>query len=576
MKKKTGKILNEVFVEWKWLSRFMKKYVFEILLQIFIGVFGTLMGLGTSVATKFLIDAVVSHSSDTIVLAASVAVGLAVSQVIITAVTSRISSRVGTKINAEMRSGFFENLTSAYWEEISSFHSGELINRLEGDINTVSSGIISFLPSVFTRGIQFLGAFGIVMYYDPTMAVLALLGSPVVFLTSKFMMRKIREYNKESRRMNGRIISYGEETLQNLQTVKAFGLAGAHAESFRKLISEYRDLKLKHDKVSVLMTMSLSLVGLAVSYACYGWGVWRLWSGDISYGTMTMFIQLSGILTSAFSSIVSLAPSAVSIATSAGRIKELSELPKETDDDKQSVDEMLEASKKDSLKISGKDITFSYKGSEQAVLSNADFCMQSGETVAFIGPSGEGKTTALRLILGLIRPFEGKVEFSCGGETVSASCSTRRLCSYVPQGNDVVSGSVAENLLAVNPEASDKDIEEALKTADAWDFVSALPDGIKSDVGEHGSNFSEGQAQRIAIARAVLRKAPVLLMDEATSALDSETEKRVLHNLMKSNPERICIITTHRPSMLEYCTKIYRINEDGTIDIIKNGETEKV
>lgn len=575
MKKKTGKILNEVFLEWKWLSRFMKKYAFEILIHILIGVIGTLMGLGTSIATKFLVDAVVNHNSDTIVLVVSVAVGLAVSQILITSITSRISSRVGTKINAELRSEFFGCMTSADWEEISSFHSGELINRLEGDISTVSSGIISFLPSAFTRGFQFLGAFGIVMYYDPTMAILALLGSPVVFLTSKFMMRKIREYNKESRRMNGKIISYGEETLQNLQTVKAFGLAGAYADNFKELISKYRDLKLKHDKISVLMTMCLSLIGLAVSYACYGWGVWRLWNGDISYGTMTMFIQLSGILTSSFSSVVALAPSAVSIATSAGRVKELFELPKETDDDAQTVMQMLGKLKESILKINGKNVTFSYKGSEQAVLSKADFCMQSGETVAFVGPSGEGKTTALRLILGLIRPSEGNVEFSCDENTVKASYSTRRLCSYVPQGNDVISGSVAENLLTVNPDASEKDIEEALKIADAWNFVSALPDGIHSDVGEHGSNFSEGQAQRMAIARAVLRNAPVLLMDEATSALDSETEKRVLHNLMKSNPERICIITTHRPSMLEYCSKIYRINDDGTIDIIKNSETER-
>lgn len=576
MKKKSGKILIEVIHEWKWLSHFMKKYIFEILLHILIGVSGTIMGLGTSVAAKFLIDAVVTHNRDTIVFAVSVAVGLAVSQVFINAITSRISSRVGTKINAEMRFEFFGNLTSADWEEISAYHSGDLINRLEGDISTVSSGIIGFLPSVFTRGFQFLGAFGIVMYYDPTMAVLALLGSPVIFMTSKFMMRKIRSYNKESRRMNGEIISYGEETLQNLQTVKAFGLAGAYADNFKELILRYRDLKLKHDKVSVLMTMCLSLIGLAVSYACYGWGIWRLWKGEITYGTMTMFIQLSGILTSSFSSIVALAPSAVSIATSAGRIKELYDIPKETDEDAQIVIKMLEESKESILKIEGKGITFNYKNSEQTVLKNADFCVKSGETIAFIGPSGEGKTTALRLILGLIRPSEGLVEFSCGAETVKASCSTRRLCSYVPQGNDVVSGSVAENLRAVNPDASDKDIEEALKTADAWDFISALPDGISSDIGEHGGNFSEGQAQRIAIARAVLRNAPVLLMDEATSALDSETEKRVLRNLMKSNPERICVITTHRPSMLEYCSKIYRINEDGTIDIIKNGETEMV
>lgn len=572
MKKKTGKILIEVLQEWKWLSRFMKKYWFEILLHTFIGVFGTLMGLGTSVAAKFLVDAVVSHNSDTVGIAASVTIGLAVSQIVITAITSRISSRVGTRINAQMRSYFFECLTAANWEDISAFHSGELINRLEGDVGAVSAGIINFLPSVFTKGMQFVGALGIVLYYDPTMAVLALIGSPLVFLTSKYMMKKIRAYNKESRKTNGEIISYGEETLQNLQMVKAFGLAGDCAKKFKELIEKHRELKLNHDKFSVIMTMCLSFVGLVVSYSCYGWGVWRLWNGDITYGTMTMFIQLSGILTSSFSAVVGLAPTAVSIATSAGRIKELSELQKETDNDRQAVTQIISGLDKDKLKICGSDISFRYRKAEQDVLYNADFCMQSGETVAFVGPSGEGKTTVLRLLLGLVAPSVGKVSFSCAGEEVLASCSTRRLCSYVPQSNDIVSGSIAENLRSVNPDAADKDIEEALKTADAWDFVCALPDGIYSSVGERGNNFSQGQAQRIAIARALLRNSPVLLMDEATSALDSETEKRVLHNIMNTSPDRICIITTHRPSMLEYCTKIYQINEDGTIDVVKNSE----
>lgn len=575
MKNKKSKILLEVIQEWKWLFRFMKKYWYGILLHTLIGVFGTLMGLGTSVAAKFLIDSVVSHNKETIVLAASVAVGLAVSQTVINAAASRISSIIGTKINAEMRSYFFGCLTSARWEEISSYHSGDLINRLEGDISSVSSGVINFFPSVFTRSFQFVGAFGIVMYYDPTMALLALLGSPLVFLTSKYMMRKIRAYNKESRKMNGEIISYGEETLQNLQTIKAFGIAGDSAGKFKELISEYRQLKLRHDKFSVLMTLCLSLVGLIVSYSCYGWGVWRLWEGEITYGTMTMFIQLSGILTSSFSAMVSLAPSAVSIATSAGRIKELAELPKETDDDKQVVSDIIARAERNPLEICGKGITFGYKDSESAVLKNAGFSMQSGETVAFTGPSGEGKTTVLRLILGLMTPSEGSLSFSCADKEAKASYSTRRLCSYVPQGNDIISGSVAENLRSVNAGATDKEIEEALKIADAWDFVSDLPEGINSDVGEHGNRFSQGQAQRIAIARALLRKSSVLLMDEATSALDSETEKRVLSNIMKSTPDRICVITTHRPSMLEYCDKIYRINEDGTINIIKNSETER-
>lgn len=545
-------------------------------MHIVIGVFGTLMGLGTSVASKYLIDSVVSHNRETIVPSVCFALGLAVSQILVNTVTSRITSKTGTKISAEIRSDFFESMTMADWEEISAYHSGDLINRLEGDISSVSSGIVTFLPSVFTRIAQFIGAFGIVLYYDVTMAVIALLGSPIVFFTSRFMMKKIRKYNKQSRETNGKIISYGEEALQNIQTIKAFGIVGQYADNFRKLLFQYRDVKLEHDKFSILMSMCLSLIGLAVSYSCYGWGVWQLWHGAISYGTMTLFLQLSSTLTSSFSSVVSMAPTAVSIATCAGRIKEISELNKESDTQAEKAGELLEAAQKGKLILKANNVSFRYKKSKDYVLKNADFHAESGETVAVTGPSGEGKTTILRLILGLVSPTDGDICFSTAdGQLLNASYSTRKLCSYVPQSNDIISGTIAENLRSVKPEADDLQIIQALKTADAWNFVSALPDGINSQVGERGINFSEGQAQRISIARAILRSAPVLIMDEATSALDFETEAKVLKNVMTTDPNKICIITTHRASMLKYCTRIYKISEDGSVKIYtENNETE--
>ncbi len=575
---KYTRLLNEVAYEWKWLLRYIKKYIWSIAVHIAIGVLGTLMGLGTSIASKFLIDSVVSHNKETIVAAICFSVGLAVSQLLINAVSSRITSKIGTRISAEIRSDFFESMTMVDWEEISIYHSGDLINRLEGDISSVSTGIVTFLPSVFTRIAQFIGAFGIVLYYDVTMAVIAMLGSPIVFFTSRFMMRRIRKYNKKSRETSGKIISYGEETIQNIQTIKAFGIVEQHADNFKKLLFQYRDVKLEHDKFSILTSLWLSLIGLAVAYSCYGWGIWQLWNGAISYGTMTLFIQLSSILTSSFSSMVSMAPSAVSIATSAGRIKEISELNKENDTQAEKASNLLETSKSHKIILKADKVNFKYKKSEDFILKNADFYAESGETVAIIGPSGEGKTTILRLILGLVSPTDGEISFSSvdGELKLNASYSTRKLCSYVSQSNDIISGTIAENLRSVKTDADDAQIIEALKTADAWDFVSSLPDGINSQVGERGLNFSEGQAQRIAIARAILRSAPVLIMDEATSALDFETESKVLKNIMVTEPNKICIITTHRSSMLKYCTRIYKISEDGSVKLYSgNVETEE-
>jgi ABC-type multidrug transport system fused ATPase/permease subunit len=284
---------------------------------------------------------------------------------------------------------------------------------------------------------------------------------------------------------------------------------------------------------------------------------------------MTLFLQISGSLTSSFTTLVALVPSAISIATAAGRIMEVTTLSSENDEDYEKATAMLSKAKEKGIKVSAENVTYAYKDGDKSVINNASFEVSPGETIALIGPSGEGKTTLLRLILGLMEPDSGKMEMSVGNEAISISDSTRRFCSYVPQGNTVFSGTIAENLRLVKDDATEEEIIEVLKIADAWSFVSELPLGIDTIIGERGVNFSEGQVQRLSIARAVLREAYVLVMDEATSALDAETECTVLKNLMASNPLRACIITTHRPSMLQYCDRIYKISENGTLVLIE-------
>lgn len=575
--KKTGEfptLLHNIADEWKWLSGYVLKYRLEILMYAAIGILGTAMGLGSSVASKYLIDAVVSRDGSALAFSAVLVIGLALTQTITTAVTSRIATVVGTRIKNEVRGSIYEHIVRARWEDINKFHSGDLINRLEGDVGAVSSSIISFIPSVFTRVTQFAGCLGIVLYYDPTMAIFALLSAPFVFLSSKFTAKMMRKYNQESREMNGKILSFSSESVQNLQTIKAFDLTRRYTGAFRVLMERYRQMRLAHDKFSVVLTLCMSVIGLIVSYSCYGWGVWRLWQGAISYGTMTLFLQLSGSLTSSFSALVSLAPTAISIATAAGRIQRITQLPMENDEDAAVAEQMKETAAQYGIHVQAEHLTYTYDGASQAVLSNISFHAAPGETIAFVGPSGEGKTTILRLLLGLVEPDSGSVTMSVpNGNKLRVSDSTRRFCSYVPQGSTIFSGTIADNLRIVAPDASDEELMEALQIADAWGFISELPQGIHTNIGERGVNFSEGQIQRISIARAILRKAPVLIMDEATSALDADTEQRVLRNLIASDPQRTCIITTHRPSMLQYCTRVYRLNEHGNLHL-DNADTE--
>ena len=552
--------------EWKWLLRYASKYRLQIIFYVIIGLLSTAMGLGASVASKYLIDSVISRNGDTIIKSAVIAVTFGIMQILIGAGVSRLAGVVGTRISTEIRAGVYEHITYSKWEDIRKYHSGELLNRIEGDVGAVSSSIVSYIPNIFTTSAQFLGCLAVVLYYDPTMAIFAFMSAPFLVFSSKITTRMIRKYNKESREMNGKILSFYSESIQNLQTIKAFDLTKRYVEQMKLNLQLHRKIKLDHDKFSIIMSLCMSLIGLAVTYTCYGWGVYRLWQGAISYGTMTLFLQISGQLTASFSSLVSLVPSAITIATSAGRIMEITSLSLEENRDGEAASKMEKSADKNGVTIVCNNLRYTYPDGDKPVVGSATFKAEPGETIAFIGPSGEGKTTLLRLILGLVEADSGELKIKTkDGASVAVSESTRRFCSYVPQGNAIFSGTVADNLRIVRPEATDKEIVNALKTADAWSFVEELPFGINTEIKEKGVNFSEGQVQRMSIARAILRDAPIIVMDEATSALDAKTEERVLANMMKAYPNRTRIITTHRPSMLQYCTRVYAINENGTL-----------
>lgn len=563
-------LLKKMAEEWKWLFTYIKRYRYIMLLYIVIGVSASFMALGISLASKYLVDAVVQHQSDNLVTYVIIVISLAIFQHLFQAASSWISAVVSSKSSNEVRQEIYSHIILAGWEDISRFHSGDLLNRLESDVSTISSGAISFIPTLFTRTFQFLGALAIVLYFDKTMALLALMSAPFLFISSRFLVSTIRKYNKKTREINGEVLSFTEESVQNIQIIKAFDLTKDYIDKFTQILKDYRKVKLSFDKFSILMTLVLSLIGVAVSYTCYGWGVYRLWQGAISFGTMTMFLQLSGSLTSAFGALASMAPTAVSIATSAGRVMEVTGFEKENDNDREKAIRILRESQDTGVSVEMNDVSFAYKGAENPVLRNISLAVSPGQTVAFIGPSGEGKTTLLKLILGLVKPTQGEMSLvSPSGEKLTLSDSTRRFCSYVPQTVNMFSGTIRENLLTVKSNATDTELLEVMKTVDLFDLIQELPLGLDTPINENGNNFSQGQLQRMAIARALLRNSLIILMDEATSALDIETENRVLNNIMVYNPNKICIITTHRESMLKYCDRIIKINSKGEMAEIK-------
>lgn len=499
-------------------------------------------------------------------MAAALMIGMQLGNIAMKSMASRVGAVINIRVQNEIQAEVYDRILATNWESLEQFRSGDLLNRLNSDAGTVASGVTGFIPSLISGVVQFLGAFLIILYYDATMALIALLGIPVSVLSSRLLVRRMRDHNREMKAIHSDVMSFQEDSFQNLTSIKAFGITELFSGKMTALQQKYRDTYLTYNRFSVRTSALMSLMGMVVSVACYGWGVYRLWSGAISFGEMTMFLQLASSLGSAFSALIGLVPTAISVSTSAGRIMAVVQLPSESP----VVDTAFQQEKAFSIQLD--DIQFRYQSGE-IVLQDAALTAKPGDLVALTGPSGEGKTTILRILLGLVGPQQGSAELvGESGRHYAISAGTRGAFGYVPQGNSIFAGTIADNLRLTKPDATDAELETVLRIACAYEFVRELPGGIFYTVGGRGKGLSEGQAQRIAVARALLRQAPILLLDEATSALDEETERRMLQNLMESGLVRTCILVTHRPGSKRFCSISYRICQ-GRVFEEKDGET---
>lgn len=551
---------KEFLRECRFLWQYICRYRGAVYIYILLGILGVAAGLVGGLLSKSLINAVVSKTAAVMLQTGVLYVCMMLFQILLNAVSSRLSTKIRLRVNNEIRASVFDRIMKADWESLSMFHSGDLLNRMESDAGTVAQSVLGFLPSLITKLCQFFGALGVILYYDPMMAVLALCSAPVMLLLSRFLMRRMRAYNRRTREKASDLTAFSEEALSNIQPVKSFGLGDRFSEKLRDAQNSLTAVSLDYDKFSILTSSVMSLAGLFVSLLCLGFGIWRLWSGAIDFGTMVLFIQLSGTLSGAFSSLVGLVPGAISATTSAGRLLALTDIPLEEDTQTDEARQFL-CRAEEGVGVQLSDLRFCYRGHGD-VFSGANITACPGEIVALVGPSGEGKTTLLRILLGLVSKTEGTAALfrpEAPDDRIAVSPATRKLFAYVPQGNTLLSGTIAENLRLVRPDATDEELLAVLHTACADRFIERLPNGINTPVGERGGGFSEGQAQRISIARALLCGSPILLLDEATSALDVATERSVLRSVMAERQKRTCIVTTHRPSVLELCDRVYRI-----------------
>lgn len=535
---------------------FTRQHIGSIVFYTVMSLTGVFTGLLSSLISKNLVDIITGQEKGELLKYFILTIVVALVNMAIAQVTNYFSLRISLTVSTSIKSEIFGRMIDSKWEKLSKYHSGDILARLNNDTENISSGVLSFIPAVITNIVRFVGALGMVLWYDWTFAIFALLGIPFSIVISRKMTRKMQNNSLASSKKNSDIYGFTQETFSNIGFIKAFDLLRLYAARFKESLQEFNRMKIDYNNMTIASSIIISLAGLLVSYSSYGWGIYRVWSGFISYGTMTMFLSLSGTLTGSVNSLGSSFSQAISLDTSARRILEIIDMDKDDFSDDPKTLKMLPDMRKDDFTVHFENASFHYEGSDDYIFKDVSLEMEKGKAYACVGPSGEGKTTFIRCLLSLVRLSEGKAYVSCDGKELPLSASTRKFFSIVPQKSTMFSGSVRENLQAADPQASDEEMIEALKCACAWDFVSERG-GLDSEVLEGGNGFSSGQIQRIAIARAILRKAPILVLDEATSALDLATEEKVIANMMRDKESRLTVVTTHRPGILKYCDKTY-------------------
>ena len=384
----------------KWIGGYARRHIWAIAVYTLLGLAGTGISLLGSLVSKDLIDIITGHETGQVVMTFCIMIGMNLGSVFLTQISTYISTKISMSVDAGIKADIFSKILVTDWESLTEYHTGDLLTRWNGDASNIASGILSFVPNLIIYLFRFGSALWMVLYYDASFAVFALVSMPVSFLMSRYLTKKMQNNNNKSAAMNAKMSGFNQEAFSNIQTIKAFDMISLYIERLKNLQKEYITMRMSYQKMSIVISVLMTLIGMAVSYASYGWGIYRVWSGAISYGTMTMFLTLSSTLTSTLNNLISLIPTSVSLTTSAGRLMDIVEMPREDYSKKEEVKAFWERHKEEGVGLSVQNVSYAYRNGT-VVFEHAFMEAHPHEVVALIGPSGEGKTTMLRLLLSL-------------------------------------------------------------------------------------------------------------------------------------------------------------------------------
>lgn len=559
----------------RWIIKNGKKQIPQIIILSISNMILALVSTGLALVSKYAIDAAQKaanaksdlefvHYRNLIILFGAAILLIILGRLLLRIFAQSLTIKVQASMERQMRTNLFNTILVKKYDKINSYHSGELMNRMTSDTKIVTDGIATIVPNMLYFITQFVGAFVVLILFDWKFTMVFIVAGIVISAVTLLFRGKLKSLHKEVQETDGRVRSFFQEAIESILVVKTFGVEETFGKKGDELQNINYNAKMKRRRISICANAGFSFVFNMGYLLALVWCALKVCANTMTYGTLTAVLQLISQIQTPFVNITKVVPQYYSILASAERIMEIEEIEVEQNSGEQiSVKPFYECFQKAGFE----GIHFNY--GRESVLEEGEAWFCKGDFVAIRGISGIGKSTLMKMLLGVFQPSSGHIRlYKDNGEYVEAGPETRGLFSYVPQGNYLFSGTLRENILLINPYAEEKEINEALEISDIKDFVQSLPEGLDTVIGEKGLGISEGQAQRLAIARALLSNAPILLLDEATSALDAETEQNVLKRI-KSLNQKTCIIITHKAAALDVCNKEFVIENKRLYSVIK-------
>ena len=540
----------------RWFMKAVRPYWMQLTVMMLCHILIAGCAIGFVYVSKKLVDVAVGLFSGTgdmsgLRIWAACMIGIVFSRVLLNALRSYLQTTTEIKLKNGLRKRIFDILLHLQSDGGARHHSGDVLNRMQEDVRVVSSVFAGSLPNLAGTALQFVAAFLFLISLDARLALLIVIIVPAGLLIGKFITGRIRELTLDIRKSDSQVQSHLQESLQHITLLQSLEHTDSSASALDGLQTELYGNELRRTKFSIISRICMSLALQAGHVLAFLWGVVGISHGTVTYGMMTAFLQLVGQIQRPLVEMSSQIPSIIHATASIDRLMELESLPREAEVEPRFMDGLA------GIRI--EDVSFAYPDSSREVLHDFSFDFRPGSRTAIVGPTGVGKSTLIRIMLSLLRPQKGEVTLYSSSDKAPASPATRCNLVYVPQGNSLFSGTVRDNLLMGNPEASEDQLCDVLRIA-AADFVFDLPSGLDTQCFESGAGLSEGQAQRIAIARALLRPGSILLLDEFSSALDAETETTLMERLTSRLPDHTMIFITHREKIIDYCTDVLRLS----------------